>query len=149
MPWEMEGALVGGNAVRILIVDGDAEARDTLAVLLRRPGRTVQCFENLPEAVRSILHEEAHVLVLDCGQSGLPCETALSLLRELAPGLPVLLTTTDPEGYEAARWTRAGVFRVVGKPFHPAELHEAVDRARTFWAAGPPPTATPTSQPAL
>ena len=135
--------------MRVLIVDGDAEARETLMALLRRPGRTVQCFENLPEAVRSILREEAHLLVLDCRLSGVPCETALSLLRELAPDLPVLLTTADPEGREAARWACAGVFRVVGKPFRPAEVCEAVDRAPAFRAAASLPAARPPSPPAL
>ncbi len=130
--------LPGRLAVRILIVDGEAEARDALRAILGSAGKDVHALENLLDGARALMREEYHLLVLDCHQSGLPCETALSLLREVAPSVLVVLTTMEPEGQEAGRWTRAGVFRVVGKPFNGAEVLDAVERARTFRGPAPP-----------
>ncbi len=131
--------------MRIVIVEDDADARTYLEDILSRAGIEVQGYDTLCEAVRSLMRERCHVLVLDPHQPGLPCETALSLLREVAPEVPVVLTTADPCGRQAARWARAGAFRVVGKPFDAAEVLAAVDGARAFRGdapACPPPPAT-------
>ena len=128
--------------MRIVIVEDDANVRTSLEEILRRAGIDVQGYDNLCDAVRSLMRERCHLLLLDLHQPGLPCETALSLLREVAPGVPVVLTTADPGGRGAARGTWAGAFRVVGKPFDAAEVLAAVDGARAFRGdapACPPP----------
>ena len=140
--------LPGRPAVRILIVDGEAEARDALMAILGSAGKDVHALDNFLDGARALMREEFHLLVLDCHQSGLPCQTVLSLLREVAPSVPVVLTTMDPEGQDAARWTQAGVFRVLGKPFNRAEVLDAVERARAFRGAAPPPPTRLTSPPA-
>lgn len=123
--------------MRIVIIDEDADAQTSLLRILRTASSDVQGYDNLCHAVRAMMREGCHLLLLDLHQPDLPCETALSLLREVAPGVPVILTTADPDGPHAARWVRAGVFRVVGKPFDPAEVLGAVDGARMFRGDGP------------
>ena len=122
--------------MRILVVDGDPEARAALFGILRSSGGSVEGTETLCDAVRSLMRQEVHLLVLDLHQPGFPCETALAMLREVAPHVPVILTTHDPAGREAARWTQAGAFRVWGKPFSAGEVLETVRRAQV--ASGRP-----------
>lgn len=118
--------------VRIIVVEGTKEMRQALAALLASPGRSVHAFENLCDAVRAMMREETHLLLLDLHQMALPCETTLSLLREVDPWLPVILTVADPESPEVARWARAGVFRVIAKPLDAGELLAAVEHAEAF-----------------
>ncbi len=99
--------------------------------ILRAAGGEVLGYDNLCDAVRSMMRERCHLLVLDPRQPGLPCETALSLLREVAPEVPVVLTTDDPGGPHAARWARAGAFQLVRKPFDASEVLAAVASAHS------------------
>jgi DNA-binding NtrC family response regulator len=92
----------------------------------------VHVFENLCDAVRAMMGEETHLLVLDLRQMALPCETALSLFREIDPRLPVILTVAEPGSPEVARWARAGVFRVIAKPLDARELLAAVEHAEAL-----------------
>ncbi len=124
--------------MRIVVVEGAAETREALTVLLASPGRSVHAFENLCEAVRSMMHEETHLVLLDLHQMALPCETALSLFREVDPRLPVILTVAEPGSPEVARWARAGVFRVIAKPFDACELLAAVEHAEALARTAPP-----------
>lgn len=123
--------------MRILIVEDDSEARGFLMGILRAAGSNVEGYENLCDAVRSMMRERCDLLVLDLQQPGLPCETALSLLRQVAPEVPVVLTTADPGGRNAARGARAGAFRVVAKPFDAAEVLDAVHGARLYGRQAP------------
>jgi DNA-binding NtrC family response regulator len=123
--------------VRILIVEDDADARGFLIGVLRAAGGDVEGFDNLCDAVRAMMREPCDLLLLDLQQPGVPCETALSLLHEVAPGVPVVLTTADPCGRQAARGARAGAFRVVAKPFTAPEILAAVDEARTLRGTAP------------
>src|SRR5574341_1621759 len=120
----------GEHRVRIVVVEDDAEARRFLVRVLQAAGSDVQTYDNLCEAVRAMMCQPCHLLVLDPQQPGLPCETALSLLREVAPGVPVVLASHDPSGLHGPRWARAGAFRVLRKPFDAGEVLDAVDEAR-------------------
>lgn len=123
--------------MRILIVEDDADARTFLTGILREAGRDVEGYDNLCDAVRAMMCGAFDLVLLDLQLSGVPCETALSLLREVAPGVPVVLTTADPGGCQAARGARAGAFRVVAKPFKAADILETVDRAQTSRSSAP------------
>lgn len=120
-----------------MVVEGTAETREALTALLASPGRNVHAFENLCDAVRSMMGEETHLVLLDLHQMALPCETALSLFREVDPRLPVILTASEPASPEAARWARAGVFRVIAKPFDAREVLTAVEHAEALARSAP------------
>jgi two-component system phosphate regulon response regulator OmpR len=125
------------KVVRILVIEDDAEARTHLLSVLSATGSEAKGYDTLCEAVRAMMRERYDLLILDLHQPGLPCETTLSLLREVAPDMPVVYTTPDPIGRQAARGARAGVFRVLRKPFDPTELLAAVEEARTLRGGSP------------
>ena len=116
--------------MRILVVEEDADARAFLMGVLKEAGDNVEGYDNLCDAVRAMMRGPCDMLLMDIQLPGVPCETALSLLQEVAPGVPVVLTTADPGGRQAARGARAGAFRVVAKPFKATEILEAVGRAQ-------------------
>lgn len=126
------------SRLRIVVVDEDAATRSSLVGILRGIADDVQAYEGLCDAVRAMMRDRCHLLLLDIHQAALPCETALSLLHEVAPGVAVILVTPDPHGPHAARWIRAGVSRMVGKPIDAAEVLGAVTGARM--ACGDAPT---------
>lgn len=115
--------------MRIVIVDADPEARGALRRILGEGAGVIREYDNICDAVRGLMREEFDMMVLDPDQPGVACETTLSILRQVAPQMSVVLTTADPAGRNAARGAQAGALRIIGKPWDTAEILEAVHGA--------------------
>ncbi|MBS0469892.1 MAG: response regulator transcription factor [Proteobacteria bacterium] len=125
----------------VLIVDDDADVRDSLSVLLMRSEYAVKTFASAKA-------------LLDAGDPGADCcvladvrmpeMDGLALQRELTarwPRLPVVIMTGHGDVPMAVKAMRAGAIDFLEKPFEKPALMEALKRA--FALAGAPPAEAP------
>jgi nitrogen-specific signal transduction histidine kinase/ActR/RegA family two-component response regulator len=131
-PSETEaGVAAAVRPARVLLVDDEDELRHTVREALAAAGHRVEDFADPLEALARL--EEApdrfDLLLTDQTMPGLTGLDLAERSRALAPGAPVLLMT----GYSAAatpeRLERAGVDRLLTKPFDTQALLRAVQEA--------------------
>jgi DNA-binding NtrC family response regulator len=65
--------VLGGEVVEpILVIDDDADIRDSLAEILAEEGYTVRCFSNAAEALHHLQHDgKASLIILDLMMPGM------------------------------------------------------------------------------
>jgi two-component system response regulator FixJ len=113
---------------RVLVVDDDADVRDSLSLLLSRSGYQVLCYDS----GRSLLDSETlpeHTCVL--ADVRMPEVDGFALQREIAirwPRIPVVIMTGHGDVPMAVQAMRAGAIDFLEKPFEKAALLEAVRR---------------------
>jgi len=113
---------------RVLVVDDNADAAETIAVFLRLVGHDVQTANDGFQAITCVQSFAPEVAVLDIG---LPGMDGYELARRLAEGRskPLLIALT---GYgqrdDRARSHAAGFQHHFIKPANPHELHAAIAR---------------------
>src|SRR5437868_5941207 len=101
----------------ILIVDDDADARESLAVLLRDSGHTATCVPNGREALARVLADVPDVVLLDLLMPDMDGPSFLEVVRSYLriQSLPVVVFTCPPSpcGYLPDR-TWSLTYEVVG-----------------------------------
>lgn len=130
--------------IDLLVVDDEPELRGLLAEYFSRQGFAVRCAADAAEARSQIAAARPALLLLDVHMPG---ETGLALarsLRELHPGLGIVMLTTAGESVDRIVGLELGADDYVAKPF---ELRELLARVRAVLrrlaAAAPPPGAGP------
>ena len=116
---------------RILVIDDDGHMRLACRRVLTRAGWEVVCAETGDEGVDLLKSGAAAVdaVLLDRLMPGrMTSLEVLAQIRELAPGLPVILMTGSATEETAAEFARAGARGCLAKPFTPAELRETIGR---------------------
>lgn len=119
---------------RILLVDDDADIRETLGVLLDASGHEVHLAAGGPDALRIV---EAHTIDLAVVDVMMPEMDGGSLVRELrARGhhVPVVLISASGDVAQVAR--SLGVYASLAKPFRIEALEELVASAPSRTGAG-------------
>jgi DNA-binding response OmpR family regulator len=115
---------------RLLIVDDEPSYRDYLARYLSREGYEVRSAANRDEALRVGREFEPHIVLADWMLKdqvhGLQVGEAL---RELVPGLRILLMTGFPSSEIRDEARRARVHRFLQKPFGLGEIKASVESA--------------------
>ncbi len=111
----------------VLVVDDDAEARDSLQLFLEGRGYRVICAVDGAEAllvVRSAV--SLAVIILDLRMSGMDGRTFLSESANdrKTSAVPVIVMSADEDRHELQG--RAGVVAVVGKPCDVRQLERIV-----------------------
>ena len=113
-------------AVRVLVVDDEADARALVRRLLEERGATVTTNGSVAEALASLRQERFDVLVSDIG---MPEEDGYSLIRQvraLAPeqggAMPAVALTAYARSEDRMKAVMAGFQMHVTKPVEPAEL---------------------------
>jgi DNA-binding NtrC family response regulator len=109
----------------VLVVDDEEPVRQLVQEVLEDAGYRVAAASRVSEALAFLHDPELDAIVSDIR---MPDESGLSLLaavRELRPGLPVVLMTGAAAAAERAEAEAAGV-PVLDKPFTFAELEAAV-----------------------
>jgi PAS domain S-box-containing protein len=125
-----EGASTGGASLRILVVDDNRDSADSLALLLRETGHTVETAYDGVEALAAARRFAPAVVLLDIGLPGMDgYEVARSLRRE--PGrVPLLVALT---GYgqddDRARALEAGFDEHLVKPANLAAVNALLKQA--------------------
>jgi len=121
---------------RVVIIDDDAEFRDSVARLLRSVGLNIQQFSSVSDFLKADLPEGPTCLVLDVRMPG---GSGLDLQRDLAAAnrqLPIVFITAHGDIPMTVQAMKGGAIEFLTKPFREQDLLDAVgaglarDRAR-------------------
>ena len=108
-----------------MVVDGDFRTSLVLSRSLQESGHQVIQYGSAPEAVRALLDAPCDLCFLDARLPGVDSPFAIRVLREVAPGMPVILLGEEPSAAEEAA-LRAGAALVLRKPVGSEALREVV-----------------------
>ena len=112
------------RGVRVLVVDDDRDARESVAAVLEQAGATVRAVESAGDAVESLEHEPSDVLLSDIAMPGVDGYTLLGRARARLPGreIPAAALTAYAASEDRSRALAAGFRAHLAKPVDPAEL---------------------------
>ncbi|MGH1359338.1 MAG: response regulator [Burkholderiaceae bacterium] len=102
---------------QVFIVEDDLAIRENLADALRRHGNQVECFEDRPAAQQAAAQALPDMAIIDVGLVDEP-EGGFELcrwLRELAPGLPILILSARDSDIDVVSGLRLGADDYVTK----------------------------------
>ncbi len=108
-------------SVRVLLVEDDADFRESLKLFLSESGLEVHAIAHAQNLAEEIAHHEAHVVVLDVNLPGMDGLTAAAALRESC-GVGIIMLTGRGEREDRFRGLSIGVDHYLIKPVDPAEL---------------------------
>ena len=116
-----------GNG-RVLLADDEEMVRDVASRMLRRLGYDVQAVLDGAEAVARVAEapDSYDLVILDGNMPRMTGREAAVLIREVNPGLPLLLATGYIEPGEAENLARYGFTAVIAKPYNLSELSRVV-----------------------
>jgi DNA-binding NtrC family response regulator len=115
----------------VLIVEDDELARDTMAKILIREGYLVATAASGHDAM-GLLHTPMapiDVVLLDVHLPDVSGIDLCARIRELHPGLPVVVCTGEADPDEGAQLLRLGIHRYFLKPMSVDELLATVEQA--------------------
>ncbi len=118
--WEMT------EIPRILIVDDEPEIREELAEYLTGKGYRVIVAGDGPEGLAKFRAEACDLAITDMKMPGMAGDEVIRHLREIAPGLPVVVLTGHYATKDVADAKRAGAAAVFNKPIKLRSLHDAL-----------------------
>ena len=120
-----------GNGTRtVVVVEDDAAARDSIAVLLEVRGYTVQTYPSAAAFLESMGKLEGVALILDGQLDSITCFDVLDTLRRSRLAVPTILFTGLPENTLAQRTAAyEEVVAVLRKPLGGEALVAAVEKA--------------------
>lgn len=115
---------------RVLVVDDSVEIQDIIRDLILKPAgyRVLQAMDGL-EGLRLALQDQPDLILLDVQLPGMSGLQILQALGERGVTIPVILMTAHGSQELAVQALRLGVRDYVIKPFEPAEMAQAIDRA--------------------
>jgi two-component system response regulator FixJ len=114
---------------RVLIVDDDADVRNSLAMLLGRSGYRVDCYESALALLGIGTPGESTCVLADVR---MPEMDGIALQREISsrwPRTPVVIMTGHADIPMAVQAMRAGAIDFLEKPFEKPVLLDAIRRA--------------------
>jgi PAS domain S-box-containing protein len=115
------------EALRVLVVDGDGEARAKLASLFEGHGARTVAVPSKEAALGALEGEPFHVMIADLGDG-----EGYGLVRELRArsgieaGIPAIALTAGSRSEDGGRAVDAGFQLLLPKPVEPAELVDLV-----------------------
>ena len=108
---------------RILIVEDDPSARESIALLLKIDRHIVSEAANGSEALDLVSRETFDLVVLDFAMPGMLGGEVATRIKQMVPTMPILLVTAYLEKLTASD---KPVDLILGKPFAVDELRQAV-----------------------
>jgi two-component system, OmpR family, response regulator len=118
-----------GSPIRVLVVDDEAVLAELMTMALRYEGWTVSTAGDGAAAIAAARREPPDVVVLDVMLPDMSGLDVLPKLRDLIPGLPLLLLTAKDAVEDRIAGLTAGGDDYVTKPF---SLEEVVLRLRAL-----------------
>ena len=110
----------------VLIIDDDADLRNSVGRLLRSVGLNAQLFASIPDFLKSDRPDTPACLVLDVR---LPGKSGLDFQRELATAnidLPIIFITGHGDIPMTVQAMKGGAIEFLTKPFREQELLDAI-----------------------
>jgi len=117
------------NQTRLLVVDDEPELRLLLRRALVEGGYQVTLAANGSAAIEAAHREGFDACVCDIVMPGISGLDALRRLREIQPGLPVIVATGHASIESAVECLKEGAFDYLQKPFKVPDLLALVERA--------------------
>ena len=136
---ESAEAVIGLDAIRLLVVEDEADTLEFLRRLLTTHGATVLTATSAPEALSLVRNEKPDLLISDIG---LPEIDGYDLIqqvrREPSPGrdIPAIALTAYARSEDRTRALRAGYQAHIAKPVEPNELLAMIASFVEFTGAG-------------
>jgi two-component system response regulator FlrC len=123
------------DSLNILVVEDDDALRDALLITLEAAGHRATGVDGGPAALIALAGKPFSMVVTDLRMDPMDGLTLLGQIRNLHPGLPVLLMTAFGDVDKAVAAMRGGACDFMLKPFEPKTLIEQIAR----YAVPPPP----------
>ncbi len=117
------------SSIHILVVDDEKIIRDGSSRILAKEGYAVITAGSGEEALERFDREPFDLILLDVKMPGIGGIETLRKLKEIDPGLTVLIVTGYPSTETAVKAIKLGAYDYVTKPFTPDVLRVAVNRA--------------------
>ena len=116
----------------ILIVDDDASHRRMLEAVLTAEGYAVAHAEDGRRAVSAVEERFYDLILMDVRMSRLGGIEALKQIKEISPGIPIIIMTAYASVGTAVDALKAGAYDYLTKPLDIDELKILVDKALQF-----------------
>jgi signal transduction histidine kinase len=113
---------------RILLAEDDPAVREVAQRILRRGNYEVVAVENGAAACKHAEDSEFDLVVLDVVMPGMSCRAVVERLRELRPGIPIVLASGYAAGENLAELSRDFGVEFLRKPYDPQSLLGAMRR---------------------
>ena len=114
---------------KILVIDDEEAVRQSLSSVLTTYHFTVVTFESALTALEAIRAKPPHVIILDVRMPDIDGLSALQMISEIAPHVPVIMLTGHGEVPVAVRAMKSGAFDFVEKPIDDLKLVEIINTA--------------------
>ncbi|MDD2941522.1 MAG: response regulator [bacterium] len=120
------------DAQKILLIDDDSDARETIAMMLERDSFTVSQANSAEEAMQFLATERPALVITDIVMPGIDGIELITTLREKYPLMKVIAISGGLRGFDNSAnillplALKSGALKIVRKPFTRAELLEAV-----------------------
>lgn len=117
---------------RVLVVDDHAQARESIAHVLRHAGHDVQCFASAIDALKAIERESFDVILTDLQMPGMTGLEFIHRLHRVDHGAQIVMITAHATVTSAVDAIRHGAFDYIEKPFDIDQLEQLVRRAMQY-----------------
>jgi PAS domain S-box-containing protein len=125
----------GGGTV--LVVDDEQAVRLVAQRTLEHHGYRTLLAENGRQAIAMLkAHPEVVAIVLDLAMPDMTGDQAAPHLREINPGVPIVLSSGYPEGEARRKFDGAGITGFLQKPYRASTLIERLENVRAGLRAG-------------
>ncbi len=114
---------------RILVIDDEKSIRVTLSAMLGDAGHDVQTVEDSAAALEQLARQNYDVVISDMILPGLSGSALVERLREVAPGVPLIIMTGEPSVDTASAAVRARAFDYLLKPIRRDRMLAVVQAA--------------------
>jgi signal transduction histidine kinase len=116
------------GAERILLAEDDAAVREIARRILGRDAYDVTSVESGDAACKYAEDQAFDLVVLDVVMPGMPCRAVVERLRELHPGIPIVLASGYVPGENLTELSRDHGTEFLRKPYDPEGLLRTVRR---------------------
>jgi len=115
--------------VQILVVDDEKIMQDSCSRILTKEGYSVSISECGEDAIEKFDTDPFDLVLLDLKMPGLGGIETLRRLKEMEPGITILIMTGYPSIETAVKAIKLGAYDYITKPFSPDSLRIAINRA--------------------
>jgi DNA-binding NtrC family response regulator len=119
---------------QILIVDDDAQLRQSFGKILETDGFEVRTASSGEAGVAEVGRQAPDLVIMDVRMTGITGITAMQQMRRAVPNLPVIIMTAYGGTETAIEATKLGAYDYILKPFDIPDIlrliHQALDAGR-------------------
>ena len=116
----------------VVVVDDDAQVRESVAMLLQLSGFQVRAFPGGEAALAGLNEESAEVILSDINMPGMTGIEFLGRFRQRDRETPVILMTAYAELDMAVSAVKNGAYDFIIKPYQPHYLLHAIEKAAQY-----------------